>query len=323
MPPGRIETASENRDALAHEIEAPALTGKVKPVPVAETRGAREGIKSRFARHMERERSYPPPFVPMKFSLLLSLTSLAVIALPLHSQDLVFTSSSPKASLVELYSSEGCSSCPAAEAWLGHLKADPGLWRDVFPIAFHVDYWDNLGWKDRFANVTFTQRQLDYSNRFRDDSVYTPEFIVNGLEWKRTWLSNSLPDQGAGKVGDLLVRQQATDRTIFARYSPALPVPAGNFTINVALLGFNEVTDVKHGENGGQRLQHDFVALGFGSAKLTPGADGAFRVGRLKVAPIAGETPGALVAWVSDADGKILQITGGWIPHTKPAVATQ
>ena len=72
------------------------------------------------------------------------------------------TSGPACASLLELYTSEGCSSCPPAEAWLSNLTTDARLWTDVVPVAFHVDYWDYLGWDDVFACADFSERQRDY-----------------------------------------------------------------------------------------------------------------------------------------------------------------
>ncbi|MBA3543366.1 MAG: DUF1223 domain-containing protein, partial [Chthoniobacterales bacterium] len=79
-----------------------------------------------------------------------------------------------KTHLLELYTSEGCSSCPPAEAGLSKLKDNPRLWQDFVPIAFHVDYWDRLGWRDPFASKEWTARQYEYSARWRSSSVYTP-----------------------------------------------------------------------------------------------------------------------------------------------------
>ncbi len=70
-----------------------------------------------------------------------------------------FESGPEQTALIELYTSEGCSSCPPAEAWMSHLKDDPGLWKQFVPIAFHVDYWDRLGWRDRFSSKRWTERQ--------------------------------------------------------------------------------------------------------------------------------------------------------------------
>ena len=67
-----------------------------------------------------------------------------------------------KVSLLELYTSEGCSSCPPAETWLSRLTTDGRLWKEIVPVAFHVDYWDDLGWKDRYAKQEYTSRQRSY-----------------------------------------------------------------------------------------------------------------------------------------------------------------
>jgi hypothetical protein len=246
------------------------------------------------------------------------LAGTLLLAPALHADPLVFNGTSAKASLIELYSSEGCSSCPPAEAWLNDLKAAPGLWRDIFPVAFHVNYWDNLGWTDRFATPAFTDRQRDYAARLNQESVYTPEFIVDGREWQRSWLSRQVPDEAAAKQGELAFRFDPHDQKYSARYVAAAPGSGSGLTLNVALLGFGVVSNVEHGENGGQRLRHDFLALGFDSVPLDPGTDGAVAAGPREITSISGETPGAVVAWVSDSAGKILQITGGWVGQ-KPA----
>jgi len=236
---------------------------------------------------------------------------LGLLLLPLHAEDAVFANRSTKASLIELYTSEGCSSCPPAEEWLSGLKTDPRLWHEIFPVTFHINYWDDLGWTDRFATPATTQRQRDYAARLGQDSVYTPEFILNGREWQRGWLTTSFPEPATDKTGTLTVRR-ATDQAISAQYM--LSTPREHCTLNVALLGFNIASDVRSGENGGRKLQHDFLTLGFASTALVAGKDGALTAGPLHVSTLAGETPGALVAWVSDADGKILQVAGGWLP---------
>ena len=85
-----------------------------------------------------------------------------------------FTSGPAQTALIELFSSEGCSSCPPAERWLGSLRTEPGLWRGFVPVAFHVDYWNRLGWPDRFSTREFTAREYDYAAAWHSDSVYTP-----------------------------------------------------------------------------------------------------------------------------------------------------
>src|SRR3954471_4399456 len=123
---------------------------------------------------------------------LLFLVLGPVVILPLSSsaEEIVFESKPAQTHLIELYTSEGCSSCPPAEAWLSKLKSDPGLWKDFVPLAFHVDYWDRLGWRDRFSSRQWTERQSNYASLLRQSSVYTPEFIRNGAEWS-DWLGHA------------------------------------------------------------------------------------------------------------------------------------
>ena len=82
--------------------------------------------------------------------------------------------------VVELYTSEGCSSCPPADRWLSTLKAGP----EVIPLAFHVDYWDQLGWPDRLAQPAFSARQRDWQAVQHTRFVYTPQTILNGEDWR-------------------------------------------------------------------------------------------------------------------------------------------
>src|SRR5712692_2905929 len=79
------------------------------------------------------------------------------------SEPITFESGATQTTLLELFTSEGCSSCPAAEKWLSQFKTNSDLWKRIVPVAFHVDYWDNLGWPDRFAKAEFTDRQRRYA----------------------------------------------------------------------------------------------------------------------------------------------------------------
>jgi len=234
------------------------------------------------------------------------------------SQDIVFTNDRPASSLIELYSSEGCSSCPPAEAWINHLKEAPRLWKDLFPVAFHVDYWDGLGWPDRFARADYTQRQRHYAEQLAQDSVYTPEFVVNGLEWKQSWLSpRTLPSACAAKTGKLSLTLREKDKALSALYVPEASRSNQPLTLNVAWLGFDLISNVKRGENGGRTLTHDFVVLDFQSTPLTTKADSGFQSGPLKMASSTSDAPGAVVAWVSKDDGAVLQVAGGWISSSE------
>ena len=250
------------------------------------------------------------------FSNVAMMAVLATMAAPLHSQDVVFKSSGAKATLIELYSSEGCSSCPPAEAWISNLKTAPGLWSDLFPVVFHVDYWDGLGWPDRFAKAAYTQRQRNYAAQLGQDSVYTPEFVANGREW-RGWFDGGRHPAAIDTSGELSLQVKEGGKSATVFYVPGAHAGAQAYTVNVALLGINISSDVKGGENGGRHLRHDFVVLDF--ASMTMGIGKSVSSGPLDLKPSTGEPAGAIVAWISASDGSILQMTGGWL---KPAIST-
>src|SRR5947208_7644646 len=127
------------------------------------------------------------------------------------SEPKTFESGDTQSSLIELFTSEGCSSCPPAEKWLSALKSSSDLWKKAVPVAFHVDYWDHLGWRDRFAKPEFTSRQQHYASEWGGDSVYTPGFVVNGREW-RDWFSGCAVPASSKEVGSLRVTLSDDDR---------------------------------------------------------------------------------------------------------------
>jgi hypothetical protein len=227
-----------------------------------------------------------------------------------QSHEMTFSSSAAKASLIELYTSEGCSSCPPAEAWLGDLKTSPKLWTEIFPVNFHVDYWDGGGWPDRFAGPNYTQRQRDYAARLRQDSVYTPEFVVDGAEFRGWFHGEPLP-HAAAKEGQLKI--SFSDGNFSGTYTPADGGSTRGLNLNIAILGAGLVSDVKGGENGGRQLQHDFIVLGFALTPLTAAGSGAMQAGPVTIKSATGDSPAAVVGWVSGSDGAIVQIAGGWI----------
>ena len=133
-----------------------------------------------------------------------AISSLAVALMMLstvHAAETTLESGPRKTRLLELFTSEGCSSCPPAETWLSKLKEERGLWRDFVPLAFHVDYWDRLGWRDPFASKAWTQRQYAYSARWKISSVYTPGFVLDGREWR----NNGVPTADSDTPGTLRV----------------------------------------------------------------------------------------------------------------------
>ncbi|MGB5200977.1 MAG: DUF1223 domain-containing protein [Sedimenticolaceae bacterium] len=217
-----------------------------------------------------------------------------------------FASGSQQTTLVELFTSQGCSSCPPAERWLGDLKDDPRLWREIIPVAFHVDYWDYIGWQDTFADPKFSARQRRYHSEDAIDTVYTPGFVVNGREWRGWFQRRALP---VAKTQPGNLQLSLTGRQLKASYTPSLPAGA-TLNLQVALLGTGLEVDVARGENSGRRLAQDFTVLQLITLSST---DGNWSVTLPEIAMPDGGRP-AIAAWVSDtATQRPLQAVGGWI----------
>ena len=219
-----------------------------------------------------------------------------------------FESGDTQSSLIELFTSEGCSSCPPAEKWLSRLKSNQELWKKIVPVAFHVDYWDHLGWRDRFAKPEFTSRQQRYAAAWGGDSVYTPGFVVNGKEWRSWFGGNALPASST-KVGLLRV-SLGDDGQLTATFIPAT-TQSRSLTLNVALLGNDLQSDVKRGENSGRKLRHDFVVLDLIQTNM---ANALNRwTGSIALLTRAGnDKTSAFAAWITE-NGIPVQATGGWL----------
>src|SRR6186713_2249044 len=141
---------------------------------------------------MQRPLSFPPDAGhPLRRSLSFALAGIAAVAGhgSARAVDACSAASTRQvAPVVELYTSEGCNSCPPADRWLSNLKADP----TVVALAFHVDYWDRLGWKDRFASAALTARQAAQQSSNGARFSYTPQVVVDGrdrTDWSRATVS--------------------------------------------------------------------------------------------------------------------------------------
>jgi len=217
-------------------------------------------------------------------------------------------SSEERIDLVELFTSEGCSSCPPAEAWLGSLRDDSGLWKKFVPVAFHVNYWDYLGWRDPFASEQFTRRQRTYAAEWNSTTVYTPGFVLNGKEWQRT---NPLPTPTGEKAGRLMANI-SEGGTLDVSFLPSNKI-VGLLIVEVAFLGQGISTNVKHGENAGKNLQHDFLALAMVQGELVQSASGLFE-SRLELPKTTLAPVSAVAAWVRSPESLTpIQAVGGWV----------
>jgi hypothetical protein len=246
-------------------------------------------------------------FVPASFCLILILFCISVNASPVE-----FQSSETQASLLELYTSEGCSSCPPAEKWFSSLKTSSALWKNFVPVAFHVDYWDYLGWRDPWASRDFTDRQHGYARAWRSDSVYTPGFALNGKEWRAWSGSRSIPTSTA-KPGILKVT--SADLKNWAVTFAPTTASGETYEAHAALLASGLTSNVKAGENKGQRLEHDFIVTRLKSVLLS--SDGNKAQGGFELTLPQGKMAqsSALAIWVTRSGSlEPLQATGGWLP---------
>ena len=239
---------------------------------------------------------------------LLVLASISLMPSPALAESL--HSSNARVSLLELYTSEGCSSCPPADRWFSDLQHDPRLWKQIVPVAFHVDYWDYIGWPDRFASPVYGQRQRDYANSRLLRTVYTPGFVLNGEEWRRWFGRHELKLGKPTDVGSLDL--EVDDTSAQATFTPTGRQPE-DLELHLAVLGFDLSTAVKAGENRGRELKHDFVVLGYERMTLTRNGDayqGRFDIPKPRVS--APRT--ALAAWVTRSDHpRPIQAVGGWL----------
>ena len=225
-----------------------------------------------------------------------------------------FQSGPEHTALIELYTSEGCSSCPPAEKWFSQLKAHPRLWVDFVPVAFHVDYWDYLGWQDRFSTASYSDRQRRYATQWKSRSVYTPGFVLDGKEW-RAWDSHDeLPHTSASVAGTLKASSEDGKRWLL-RFEPPASESLKSLTFHMVLLGFDLNSDIKAGENRGHKLQHDFVVLTMAEAESSRNGDGfEGMVSLLAPSQIQSQRLG-VAAWVTRSGAlQPLQAFGGWLP---------
>jgi hypothetical protein len=229
-------------------------------------------------------------------------------------EQIQFQSGTNRIVLLELYTSEGCSSCPPAEAWFSRLKSDARLWKDFVPVAFHVDYWDYLGWRDPFGGADYSERQRAYAAQWKSRSVYTPGFVLDGKEWRGWSNRDELPRASSQPAGTLTASSDDGKR-----WSLHFEPVAGNssvFDIHAALLGFDLNRDVKAGENRGRKLQHDFVVLTLATATSKEN-NGTFQT-ELILTPwsrFSAKRLGVAVWITRHKDLQPLQAIGGWLPE--------
>lgn len=164
--------------------------------------------------------------------------------------------------LVELYTSEGCDSCPPADRWLSALVNQRGLSGRAVALAFHVDYWDYIGWPDRFADPAYSQRQRESVAKQRSRTVFTPQVMVNGRTlqaWSSDRFADALDQINADKSGATLKISATRVDARRWRLVASGTTPRQGSELYLALFEDRLSSEVARGENAGKRLAHDRV----------------------------------------------------------------
>ena len=229
---------------------------------------------------------------------LLSATALSAAA-DAPARCSVRSQAAARTPVIELYTSEGCNSCPPADRWLSRLTTNSP---DAVMLAFHVDYWDRLGWKDRFASPAYTQRQQQTHATSGARFSYTPQVIVDGQDrpdWSHWALpSSALSDRTAPSVDIVLTRE---GERYAATVTPRSEAPA-RLAAYWAWTEDGHSSAVKAGENEGVTLHHDRVVRDYRSVAPWRSDRGATLLHYESAPPRDAAHPPALNLVVLDAD---------------------
>jgi hypothetical protein len=169
--------------------------------------------------------------------------------------------------IAELFTSEGCSSCPSADEELSRLSFRQASGVDVLALGEHVDYWDGLGWRDRFSSASLSARQSEYDARvFKTGSIYTPQLVIDGhlqmVGSDHAAIQRAIDQAARSRKSVVAVEARADARDVRVEVSVDVPegVTIGEATeLVVAITEDKLATDVRRGENGGRILKHDAV----------------------------------------------------------------
>lgn len=234
--------------------------------------------------------------------MVLRLGLLLLCFLPTYTYAQEFSSQAIKTTVVELYTSEGCSSCPPADQWLSSLKTDSRLFKTLLPLAFHVDYWDQLGWPDPYAKADYSERQRNLVSQGLLSQVYTPGFLVNSHEWRGWFNGKPLPQQSASKPGVLHAELNNKQLSIHFDSDEIL-------TAHIAILGMGLSSEVEAGENRGRTLVHDFVVLD----KSAFEGQGHWQL-EIEERPEAQQKKMVLAVWLTKPGSlSVIQAAGGYL----------
>ncbi len=215
---------------------------------------------------------------PIAFTLAAALSA----AIPVPGFACEARSGPTTAALVELYTSEGCSDCPPADQQLRHIRDAVGPAATVVPLALHVDYWDDIGWKDRFSKPAFGTRQRWLVDLNRQGVVYTPQFFVGGAElgqWRAALRDEVHRQNQRPARADVRVRASvAANGALVVDADATAQSAVEPIALYVALTESGLESKVTRGENAGTTLAHDYVVRDWvGPVQLSGGVAHAHR----------------------------------------------
>lgn len=223
------------------------------------------------------------------------------------------TSGPATAALVELYTSEGCNSCPPADKWLSAAIAPGGSGAGAIALAFHVDYWNRLGWPDRFAANAWTERQHAVAQANGASFVYTPQVTLQGRDfpgWRNKDAASAIAAAQTRPARATLALEARVDGGA-VRFDATADVPAPadrrGAVLYVALTDSGHVSDVKAGENKGVRLMHDHVVRALSRTTTLAGDGSARQTSSLAWPKDAGRVPTLVAVMQNAATGDVLQ----------------
>lgn len=221
------------------------------------------------------------------------------------------SSGTVRTALLELFTSEGCSSCPPADRWLSQLPAGGLAPEKVVPLAFHVDYWDYIGWADRFASEAWSRRQREAVVRQGSRTVFTPQVMLNGRNFPHWRSADGLPDalkslraNTATAELRLSLVAEGTRRWRVHASGEVRDTPAALY---LALFENNLSTEVARGENAGRRLRHDFVVRELVGPMPIDASGTIKHFGALTVADEIKLGDAGVAAFIQARNGEVLQ----------------
>jgi hypothetical protein len=205
---------------------------------------------------------------PRLIVVLVAVAVIAALSLTMHGAP---PKLGPTPVVVELFTSQGCSSCPPADALIHDITNDPALRGRVIPLAFHVDYWDRLGWRDPFSSAEWSRRQAFYAQAMHLNSAYTPQAVVGGTREfvgsNHSALDAALEHASNDKPrGDVALTVRRDGNSLVATFRATVPA---NDDLLLAVTEDGVTTKVQHGENAGRTITNDAIVRRL--IRVTPG----------------------------------------------------